>query len=153
VNEPTFEFGWPRLQAMWHVERPRFELSPTAALAAAGARLERAHATVDFQPGEEALRFGYSLRAGRSWLACVAGGNVRTQTTGDRLVVSVAASPWPLLLYAAFGAIAVRMGGLGTPWLVGVIIVLLGGNYLAVHFGLRSVAQAVAGAPPAARAA
>ena len=153
MNEPTFEVGWSRLQAVWQVERPRLELSPADALAAAAARLEQAHAAVDYQPGGEALRFGYSLRAGRSWLACVAGGSVRTQATGDRLRVTVAASPWPLLLYAAFGALAVRMGDFGTPWLVGVILLLLGGNYLFVHLGLRSIAQAVAGAPPAARAA
>jgi hypothetical protein len=153
VNEPTFEVEWSRCQVSWCVERSRAELSPTEALAAAAARLERAHATVDYQLGGEALAFGYSLRAGRSWLACVAGGSVCTRATGDRVRVTVAASPWPLLLYAAFGALAIRMGNLGTPWLVAVISLLLGGNYLFVHFGLRSVAQAVAGAPPAARAA
>jgi hypothetical protein len=153
VNEPTFQVDWSRLQASWRVERPRVELSPTEALAAAAARLEGAHAAVDYQPGGEALKFGYSLRAGRSWLACVSGGSVRTQARGDRLQVTVAASPWPLLLYAAFGALAVRMGHLGTSWLVGVVALLLGGNYLFVHFGLWSVAQAVASTPPAARAA
>ena len=153
MNEPTFGVDLSRIRVLWRVKRPLGELSAAAALDAASNLLRRSHASVTAQPGRGTIEFGWSLRAGRSWLACIWGGTVEVVASGDSLVATVGASPIPLVLFAGAGALAVGAGGLGVGWLVGVPGVLLIANYFFVHYGLWSVAEAVARAAPAARAA
>jgi hypothetical protein len=84
---------------------------------------------------------------------CISNGSVRASANGEVVTVTVAASLLPLVLLAAVSALIVALSGLGTAWVVGVVTVLLFGNYLFVHFGLFLVADAVASAAPASRAA
>jgi hypothetical protein len=153
MSDPAFGIDFPRARVFWRVERPLNELSASSALHAASSRLRKSHASVEPQAGRAALSFGWTLRAGRSWLACVWGGTVEVTEKDNVLVTTVGASPVPLILFAGAGALAVGAGGLGRLWLVGVPAFLLSANYLFVHFGLWRVAEAVARATPAARAA
>jgi hypothetical protein len=153
MSEPTFGFDLSRLRIYWRVERPLAELSPSAAIAVASTRLRKSRARIAICPGEAAIKFGLSWRSGRSWLACVSHGTVEASSKGELVVVTVGASLIPLVFLGAATTLVVGVAELGVAWMIGATLVVLLGNYLFVHLGLFLVADEVAGAAPASRAA
>ncbi len=152
MQHPVFTIDWSRGRVAWLVLRPLRDLSVATALEAAAERLRKSSAELTTAATGATLHFKVGSGYRRSWLACVADGRVEAVPIGDQLSVTVGGRVRKLFVVGALGVLA---GILGFPatWVIGVAAFLSGGNYLYAHFGLLRVAEAVAWAASAKRAA
>jgi hypothetical protein len=139
-------FDWWRLALVWRGDADAKTLPPRKAIASACSHLDRIYGKYVVDAGGEALRFWCSWRTGRSWLSCVARGQILAEESTELTCVTVSGSIVPLIVLVVVFAGA-AWAWFAWPLAVFFAVVLGGGNYPAVRSGMKRLAIAAQSVP------